>query len=46
MPLIPALRRERFKANLVYRASSRTARLIERNSVSKNNSKKMIRLID
>jgi hypothetical protein len=40
-PLIPALGRQRqedlceFKANLVYRASSRTARAIQRNPVSK-----------
>lgn len=45
MPLFLALRRQRFKANLVSRASSRTARLTERNSVSNNNNKKVIRLI-
>lgn len=43
-PLIPSLRRQRqrqvdlfgFKASLIYRASSRTARAIQRNTVSKN----------
>ena len=40
MPLISALRRQRqvdlieFKASLVYRVSSRTARATQRNSVS------------
>jgi hypothetical protein len=44
-PLIPVLGRQRqldlyeFKANLVYRASSRTARAIQRNIVSKNKTK-------
>jgi hypothetical protein len=43
--LIPALRRQRqaiseFKASLVYRMSSRTARAIQRNPVSKNQKKK------
>jgi hypothetical protein len=42
MPSIPALRRQRqvnlckFKASLVYRVSSRTARAIQRNLASKN----------
>jgi hypothetical protein len=42
MPLIPALGRHRgrriseFKASLVYRVSSRTARTIQRNPASKN----------
>jgi hypothetical protein len=42
-PLIPALRRQRpwelseFKASLVYRVSSRTARVTQRNPVSKIN---------
>jgi hypothetical protein len=41
MPLIPALGRQRqmdseFQASLVYRVSSRTARAIQRNPVSKN----------
>ena len=47
MPLIPALGRQRqvdlceFKASLVYRASSRTARAVtQRNPVSKNKRKK------
>ena len=40
MPLIPALGRQRqwvseFEASLVYRVSSRTARTIQRNPVSK-----------
>jgi hypothetical protein len=40
MPLIPALRRQRqaiseFEASLVYKVSSRTARVIQRNPVSK-----------
>jgi hypothetical protein len=40
MPLIPALGRQRqaiseFKASLVYRVSSRTARATQRNPVSK-----------
>jgi hypothetical protein len=40
-PLIPALGRQRrsiseFEASLVYRVSSRTARAIQRNPVSKN----------
>jgi hypothetical protein len=46
MPLIPALGRQRqgqiseFEASLVYRVSSRTARAIQRNPVSKNQKKK------
>jgi hypothetical protein len=39
VPLIPALGRQRqvnFEASLVYRVSSRTARAIQRNPVSKN----------
>jgi hypothetical protein len=46
MPLIPALGRQRqvdpceFKAGLVYRASSRTARATQRNPVSKSQEKK------
>ena len=44
-PLIPALGRQRqvnseFKASLVYKVSSRTARATQRNSVSKNQKKK------
>jgi hypothetical protein len=44
-PLIPALRRQRqadfeFEASLVYRVSSRTARAIQRNLVSKKPKKK------
>jgi hypothetical protein len=44
MPLIPALGRKRqadaeFKASLVYKVSSRTARAIQRNPVSKNQNK-------
>jgi Sec-independent protein translocase protein TatA len=45
MPLIPALERQRgrwiseFKASLVYRVSSRTARTIQRNPVSKKQNK-------
>ena len=45
-PLIPALRRQRwvglceFKASLVYRASLRTAKTTQRNSVSKNKKRK------
>ena len=43
MPLIPALGRHRwiseFKASLVYRVSSRTARAIQRNLVSKKQNK-------
>jgi hypothetical protein len=44
-PLIPALGRQRqvdleFEASLVYRVSSRTARAIQRNPVSKNQKKK------
>ena len=46
MPLIPALERQKqvdiyeFKASLVYRASSRTARAVtQRNPVSKNKTK-------
>jgi hypothetical protein len=43
MPLIPALRRQRqvdlceFEASLVYTASSRTARVTQRNSVLEKN---------
>jgi hypothetical protein len=45
MPLIPALGRERqaiseFEASLLYKVSSRTARAIQRNPVSKNQKKK------
>jgi hypothetical protein len=45
MPLIPALGRQRqadseFEASLVYRVSSRKARAIQRNPVSKNQKKK------
>jgi hypothetical protein len=44
MPLIPALRRGRrifeFEASLVYRASSRTARATQRNSVSRKKKKR------
>jgi Sec-independent protein translocase protein TatA len=45
MPLIPALGRDRgrqiseFKASLVYKVSSRTARAIQRNPVSKKQTK-------
>jgi hypothetical protein len=41
-PLIPALGRQisEFEASLVYRVSSRTARAIQRNPVSKNQGKK------
>jgi hypothetical protein len=45
MPLIPTLQRERqvdlceLEASLVYRVSSRTARAIERNLVSKQTNK-------
>jgi hypothetical protein len=44
MPLIPALKRQRqadseFKASLVYKVSSRAARAIQRNPVSKNKTK-------
>jgi hypothetical protein len=44
-PLIPALGRQRqvvseFKASLVYKVSSRTARAIQRNPISKNQKKK------
>jgi hypothetical protein len=54
MPLIPALGRQRqagvseFKTSLVYRVSSRTARAIQRNPVSKkqNKTKKYILLVD
>ena len=38
MPLVPALGRQR--QSLVYRVSSRTARAIQRNPVSKNQKKK------
>jgi hypothetical protein len=41
-PLIPALGRQRqvdFKTSLVYKVSSRTARVIQRNPVSKNKNK-------
>jgi hypothetical protein len=45
MPLIPALggrgrQISEFEASLVYRVSSRTARAIQRNPVSKNQKKK------
>jgi hypothetical protein len=45
MPLIPAPGRQRqadfeFEASLVYKVSSRTARAIKRNPVSKNQKKK------
>jgi hypothetical protein len=44
MPFIPALERGRhiseFKASLVYRVSSRTARATQRNPVSKKKNKK------
>ena len=46
MPLIPALKREgqvdlcEFELSLVYRVSSKTARTIQRNPVSKNQKKK------
>ena len=45
MPLIPALGRQRqriseFKASLVYKVSSRTARATQKNPVSKKNQKK------
>ena len=44
MPLILTLRRQRqedhkFKASLLYRASSRTARVTQRNHVSKKQNK-------
>jgi hypothetical protein len=43
MPLMPALRRQKqadeFEASLVYKVSSRTARAIQRNLVSKNKNK-------
>jgi hypothetical protein len=41
MPLIPALGRQisEFEASLVYKVSSRTARAIQRNPVSKNKTK-------
>jgi hypothetical protein len=45
MPLIPALRRQRqvyscdLEANLVYRASSKTTRATQGNSVSEKNKK-------
>jgi hypothetical protein len=48
MPLIPAFRRQRqvdlceFKASLVYRASSRTARATQRNPVSKKKKKVLV----
>jgi hypothetical protein len=47
--LIPALRRQRqaecneFKASLVYRVSSRTARVTQRNPVSKKTKQTKIR---
>jgi hypothetical protein len=47
MPLIPAFRRERqadlceFEANLVYRGSSRTAKIIRRNPLQKQNKTKI-----
>jgi hypothetical protein len=45
MPLIPALGRQRqtdseFEASLVYKVSSRTARAIQRNPVSKKQTNK------
>jgi hypothetical protein len=40
MPLIPALGISKFKASLVYRVSSRTARATQRNPVSKNQKRK------
>jgi hypothetical protein len=42
MPLIPAPGRQisEFEASLVYKVSSRTARAIQRNPVSKNQKKK------
>jgi hypothetical protein len=46
MPLVPAFKRQRqadlcaFKASLVYRVSSRTARATQRNPVSKRKKKK------
>jgi hypothetical protein len=50
MPLILALGRQRqagiseFKASLVYRVSSRTARAIQRNPVSKNQKSKQTKI--
>ena len=46
-PLIPALGRQRqvdseFEASLVYKVSSRTAKAIQRNPVSKNQKKKIL----
>jgi hypothetical protein len=45
MPLIPSLERQRqaiseFEASLVYRVSSRTAKAIQRNPVSRKKKKK------
>jgi hypothetical protein len=39
MPLIPVLGTSEFEASLVYKVSSRTARVIQRNPVSKNKTK-------
>jgi hypothetical protein len=35
MPLIPALRRQKFEASLVYGENFRTARTTQRNTISK-----------
>jgi hypothetical protein len=44
-PLIPALERiSEFKVSLVYRVSSRTARAIQRNPVSKKQTNKQKRM--
>jgi hypothetical protein len=47
MPLIPSLERQRqaiseFEASLVYRVSSRTAKAIQRNPVSRKKKKKRL----